>query len=158
MRNMSFTLTTRQVREQSKTHTRRLGWAFLKSGDVVMAVEKGQGLKKGDRVTRLGRIEIVSIRHERLDRITQEDVAREGFPELTPAAFVDMFARANMCWVGVMVAVIEFRYLDPPGVVVDSAANANQQHGGGKNSEAGKVVSMRGTLPGLSRPCLSGGS
>lgn len=45
-RNMSFAMTTDQIREQSKTVTRRFGWWFLKSGDVVCGVEKAMGLKK----------------------------------------------------------------------------------------------------------------
>ena len=33
-RNMSFTLTTWQIREQTKTVTRRKGWQFLKPGET----------------------------------------------------------------------------------------------------------------------------
>ena len=43
-RNMSFMLTTEQVRNKTKTVTRRLGWWFLKPGEIVNAVEKGMGL------------------------------------------------------------------------------------------------------------------
>ena len=55
-RNMSFAITTSQVRDRSKTVTRRLGWRFLKRGDVVCAVVKNMGLKKGEKVQRLCRI------------------------------------------------------------------------------------------------------
>ena len=41
-RNMSFMITKEQVRNRTKTVTRRLGWAFLKPGDIVNAVEKGK--------------------------------------------------------------------------------------------------------------------
>ena len=50
MRNMSFTMTTRQIKNRSTTMTRRFGWWFLKPGDRIQAVEKGMGLKKGEKV------------------------------------------------------------------------------------------------------------
>lgn len=49
MRNISFALTTEQIRNQTKTVTRRVGWANLKPGTLLQPIEKGQGLKKGDR-------------------------------------------------------------------------------------------------------------
>ncbi len=58
-RNMSFSMTTAQFRARTKTVTRRLGWWNLKPGDVIMGVEKAMGLKKGEKVKRLGRIRIV---------------------------------------------------------------------------------------------------
>lgn len=87
-RNMSFALTKEQFLSGEKDVTRRLGWLFLKPGDVVMAVEKGMGLKPGEKVKRLGQITVTSTRLEPLDAITQEDVIREGFPLFTPDDFV----------------------------------------------------------------------
>ena len=57
MRNMSFYHTTEQIRNRSKTVTRRLGWAFLKPGDRVRAIVKGRGLKKGQKVEPLAGLE-----------------------------------------------------------------------------------------------------
>jgi len=34
MRNMSFSMTVDQIRDGSKTVTRRLGWLFLNFGDL----------------------------------------------------------------------------------------------------------------------------
>jgi len=34
-RNISFALTTQQVRNRTKTVTRRAGWLFLKAGDIL---------------------------------------------------------------------------------------------------------------------------
>ena len=65
-RHMSFSMTTAQFRARTKTVTRRFGWWFLKPGDLVMGVEKSQGLKKGEKVVRLGLIRIVSVRTEPL--------------------------------------------------------------------------------------------
>jgi len=42
-RCMSFSMTTDAVRNRTKTVTRRLGWNFLKPGDLLWAVEKGWG-------------------------------------------------------------------------------------------------------------------
>ena len=39
------------------------------------------GLRKGQRIVRLGLIEIVSTRAEPLNAITPDDVRREGFPD-----------------------------------------------------------------------------
>ena len=48
-RNMSFAMTTEQVRNQTKTVTRRQGWRFLNAGDILQPVVKGMGLKKGEK-------------------------------------------------------------------------------------------------------------
>ena len=96
-KNMAFSMTIRQMYEGTKTVTRRLGWNDLKPGDIVCAVEKGMGLKKGERVKRIGLIKISSVRQERLDAITKADCAREGFPAMTPEQFIDMFMRASGC-------------------------------------------------------------
>ena len=98
-RNMSFMLTTEQIRNRTKTVTRRIGWEFLKAGDIVNAVEKARGLKKGEKVKRICQIRIKSIRWgEALYRITKEDCVKEGFPEITPDEFIDMFCRHNKVW------------------------------------------------------------
>src|ERR1035437_2744663 len=67
MRNISFTLTTAAVRERRKTVTRRLGWTDkLKPGDILQAVEKAQGLKKGEHVKPICLIRVVSVHAEQL--------------------------------------------------------------------------------------------
>ncbi|HOR98096.1 MAG TPA: ASCH domain-containing protein [Kiritimatiellia bacterium] len=112
MRNMSFSLTTAQVRAQTKDVTRRIGWADLKPGERLMAIEKGQGLKKGEKVRRITVIECVSNRKEMLCAITPHEVLREGFPDMSPADFVEMFCRANKCGPRDYVNRIEFRYVE----------------------------------------------
>lgn len=114
-RNMSFFLTTAQFRARTKTVTRRLGWLFAKVGDVVMGVEKGQGIPKGGKVKRLGLIRIVSVRRERLSRIADEGMAgtrAEGFPEMTPWDFTGMYCKHNGGERWQTVTRIEFEYLD----------------------------------------------
>lgn len=110
MRNMSFSMTTPQMRAEEKDITRRIGWGSLKAGDRVMAVEKGMGLKKGEKVKPIYEIEIVSARAERLDAITQDDCRREGFPDFTPAEFVKFFCKGGRKITGAtIVNRIEFR-------------------------------------------------
>ena len=109
MRDMAFTITTQQMYSGTKTVTRRLGWWLLKPGDIVMAVEKGMGLKKGEHVKKIYPIEIVKTSGEPLSVISQREVILEGFPEMTPKQFVDMFCLANDCRPYFTVNRIEFR-------------------------------------------------
>jgi len=108
---MSFMLTTSQMLEETKVVTRRLGWWNLKAGDVVMAVEKGMGLKKGEKVRRLYPIRVVSVRSEILAHISEEDVLLEGFPNMLPHEFVSMFMDTHSCGPFEVVNRIEFRRL-----------------------------------------------
>ena len=110
-RNMSFSLTTRQYRDRTKDVTRRLGWWNLKAGELVNGVEKAMGLRRGEKIVVLGRHRIVSTRAEMLNAITVEDCRREGFPEMTPAQFVDMFCKHNHCEPDTVVNRIEFQYV-----------------------------------------------
>jgi hypothetical protein len=109
MRRMSFFLTQRQYRDGSKDVTRRLGHANIEAGERFLAIEKGQGLKKGERQVVLGENVCVSARAERLDAITKADCAREGFPDMTPAQFVSMFCKHMGCKPETVVTRIEFR-------------------------------------------------
>ena len=115
MRNMSFSMTTEAVRNRTKTVTRRLGWDFLKPGDVLQACEKCQGLKKGEKVVKLAVIRVVSVTREPLHHIldySEEEIAREGFGDMSRRAFQNMFMRANKCWEFTPVNRIEFEYVD----------------------------------------------
>ena len=84
MRNMSFSKTTKQAKNRSKTVTRRWGWWVLKPGDRVQQVERAMGLKLGERVRKIHVIEIVSSRWDPLSNITQSECVREGFPDRSP--------------------------------------------------------------------------
>jgi len=110
MRNMSFTLTIEQFKSKTKTVTRRLGWRSIKPGDLINGCKKCQGLKKGEKVIKLGVIKIVSSAWQRLDEITWEECDREGFPDMAPAEFVEFFCKANMCFPETNVNRIEFEY------------------------------------------------
>jgi hypothetical protein len=112
MRNMSFALTTPQVLARTKTVTRRTGWTFLKPGDLIQAVEKGMGLKKGETVRRLAVLRVESVSRWPLrEGLTKADVAREGFPDMSHDAFTDMFCRTHKgCTPDTIVTRIAFRY------------------------------------------------
>ena len=122
MRNMSFAFTEDAIREQRKTVTRRMGWRFLKAGELVQPVRKAMGLKKGARIERMGPpIQIVSVTRERLNAITFEELEREGFPEGHPkgfpSVFIDFFCAANGCKPFDEVTRIEFAYTPSPSPV-----------------------------------------
>jgi len=117
-RNMSFMLTTEQVRRREKTVTRRLGWRFLKVGHVVNACVKCQGLKPGEKIERICEIRITNVRREPINRMARRprygrvEASLEGFPELSGAEFVRMFCTAMNCNDCEQVTRIEFEYLD----------------------------------------------
>ena len=94
MRNMSFSMTTQQVRDRTKDVTRRKGWVNLKPGDRFWACVKCQGLKRGEKIERIALCEVVSNTKGPLSELTQSEVDREGFPNLTPDQFADMFRRS----------------------------------------------------------------
>lgn len=112
MRHMSFFLTTKQIQARTKTVTRRMGWRNLKPGQTFWACRKCQGLRKGEKIERLAPLRCVSNEAVRLDTIDADDVAREGFPDMTPAEFVAMFCRHMKVTPETMIQRIEFEYLD----------------------------------------------
>ena len=110
-RNMSFAMTTDQIKNMSKTVTRRFGWWFLKPGVDVWAVEKAMGLKKGEKIKRIRLLHIISVRKELLNSITKEDCEKEGFPNLEPIDFINMLCTHYKCKADALVNRIEFIYL-----------------------------------------------
>lgn len=113
MRRMSFSLTERPLLDGTKTVTRRLGWRWLRAGDELIAVRKCMGLRKGEKQEPLARIRVRSVRQERLDEITLDEVEREGFPDLTVTGFVTMFCSHMKCRHYDWVTRIEFERVQP---------------------------------------------
>ena len=114
MRNVSFYLTTPQFLDGSKDVSRRNGWLYLKVGEHLMAVEKGQGLKKGEKVKRLGEIVVLEVGREPLHAICDHpgDCAREGFPEMSPMGFIEMYCKHNGGGPDQMVTRFVFRRIE----------------------------------------------
>lgn len=117
-RNMSFSLTTKQFVERNKKVTRRLGWGNMKPGDQFYGCEKAMGLKKGEKVNRLGLCECVSNFPEPLQRMIddpeygQQEAILEGFPDMTGAEFVEMFCRHQRVTPDFAPNRIEFKYVE----------------------------------------------
>jgi len=122
MRNISFSLTTDQVKRRAKTVTRRTGWKNLQPGQQLRAVEKAMGLKAGEKVRVLGVIRVLNIRQEPLDALTTDvdygfaECEREGFgdhPALRwPGEFVSFFCASHRgCVPSTTVTRIEFEYI-----------------------------------------------
>ena len=111
-RLMSVALTERAVVERRKTVTRRLGWAHAEPGMPLTLCRKVMGRKAGEPLVRLAEVEIVSVRRERLDAITDDEVAREGFQTASAEWFVDFFTEEMKCAPDTEVTRIEWRYLD----------------------------------------------
>lgn len=112
---MSFSKTIEPVKAQTKDLTRRLGWWLLKPGDYLWAVEKGQGLKKGEKVKRLALIRIYATNKEPLARIlsrSADEASREGFPDWTNRDFYDFFLREMKCKPTTIVNRIQFEYVE----------------------------------------------
>lgn len=109
---MSVSLTEDAVRERRKTVTRRKGWTFLRRGDRLTLCRKVMGRKAGEPLVRLAEVEVIDVRRERLDAITDADVAREGVTGVSTAReFVDFYCEAFEAWDGYEVTRIEWRYL-----------------------------------------------
>lgn len=84
-RNISFSMTTPQFIAGKKDVTRRFSWWNAKEGDILNAVEKAMGLKKGEKIKSLGLIRVVSATKEKLSALSNEpygsiELKREGFP------------------------------------------------------------------------------
>jgi len=118
---MSVQLTEQAVVDRVKTVTRRLGWRTLEPGTRLTLCRKvmgrwhrdpGTGLVVVQPLVRLAEVYVWSVRREKVNEITLSDVAKEGFPDLTPAQFVAFFCEAMRCEPDTEVTRIEFRYMD----------------------------------------------
>lgn len=110
-RNMSFSLTTDQIRKRIKTVTRRTKWENLKAGDILNACVKCMGLKPGEKVERICQIKVISVRREHLHAITDEDVWAEGF-NMPAHEFISMFCDHMGGDRNQIVTRIEFEYVE----------------------------------------------
>jgi hypothetical protein len=117
---MSFALTTEQIKNRTKTVTRRVGWSNLNPGDIVNACVKCMGLKPGEKVQRLAQIRIVRTRIEPLSRMILDgdygasEAAKEGFPGWSGDQFVEMFMEHMTAKFSAdtLVNRIEFEYVE----------------------------------------------
>lgn len=132
MRLISFALTQQQILDRTKTVTRRDGWKNLTPGTLLQPVKKAMGLKKGEKIEKLGcPIRVVSVRREDLGQMIAwgqygaEEVIKEGFgpggPQpMTAEKFVLFFMRHNQVNDRQPITRIEFEY-------APEAATGNQE-------------------------------
>lgn len=119
-RLMSVAFTEQAVRDRTKTVTRRKGWTFLKPGDRLTLCRKVMG-RKGEPLVRVAEVVVTSVRRESLAMLVSppliygaSEVAREGFPGMDPAEFVQrFFVEAQGIQPDAIVTRIEWRYIDP---------------------------------------------
>lgn len=77
-----------------------------------MACVKCQGLGKGGKIEKIREIEVVSVNEEPLMCVAiSGECSREGFPELKPIQFTEMFCRHMRCTPETTVTRIEFKYV-----------------------------------------------
>ena len=110
MRNMSFFLTTTAIKNKTKTHTIRDGWKDAEPGLEVAAVVKARGLRPNETIQRLATIRFLTVQRRPLDTITQDEVIAEGFPDWTPAQFVQWFTIKAKCAPAYVLTFISFTY------------------------------------------------
>lgn len=79
---MSCSMTVAAVEARTKTVTRRRvdTWQNLKPGDQITLIEKGMGLRKGERQRVLAEVEIVNVRVEPITAVWSEGDANGGAP------------------------------------------------------------------------------
>jgi hypothetical protein len=109
MLRISFALTKEAFLAGIKTETRRLGWRRLRAPRQLLAVSQGMGLKPGQSADVYGPITVIETEREPLNAITPEGVAREGFPDWTPAQFVAFFCQHHQCEPDKFVTRIRFK-------------------------------------------------
>jgi hypothetical protein len=112
---MSVSLTEPQVRDRSKTVTRRAGWISLQPGTRLTLCRKVMGRRRGEPLVQIVDVEVLDVCRERLDTITADEVRAEGFPGLTPAQFVEFFCSTHTgCTPESTITRIAWRYPDDP--------------------------------------------
>lgn len=123
MRHISFRHTAPQLLDRSQTVTRRVGWRFLKPGDLLRAVGRLDGHHGGHgRVGTLAVLRVIDVRREPLSRLNvdarygEEELPREGFPCWMRREFVDTFRhRHRLSSADVDVTRIAFEYVTDRG-------------------------------------------
>lgn len=119
-RRMSCSMTIDAVRSRRKTVTRRslLTWSTLAAGDRLTLVERGMGLRRGERQVVLAEVEVVSVRLEPLlAGLSHGEIRKEGINKhMTPHEWAHWWADAHGVGGGDLGTVwcrrIEWVYLD----------------------------------------------
>jgi hypothetical protein len=121
MRLISFNHTSEQIRDRTKTVTRRTGWKNLTTGTLLLACEKTRNVERENR-EELAVIRVLNVRQEPLRRMLDDkrygraEIRREGFEGHskygTPEKWVEWFCRTHDCTPDSEITRIEFAYHD----------------------------------------------
>lgn len=96
----------------------------MKHGERFVAIERNQGLKKGEKQVVLATLEVEALSQLPLKEITEwdevvdgefrfnGDCVLEGFPKLSGQQFIEMFCKSMKCAPETMVYRIQFKYVD----------------------------------------------
>jgi len=110
VRRFVFAVPSPGVENRTKTVSRLSGSVGLIPGALFPAVMREEAF--GACHSRpVGRVRILNCRPEPLDQVTEAEVRREGFPDLTPSAFVDLFRAINGGERGQRVTRVEFEWV-----------------------------------------------
>ena len=105
----------RPVVDRVTGHPPTGGWTFRNPGDRLTLCRTVRGRRPGEPLVRIAEVQVVSVRRERLGDITADELAREGFPGMTPEEFVDrVFVTAQRIRPDDLVTRIEWVYIDDP--------------------------------------------
>jgi len=110
-------MTTEQIRNRTKTVTRRKGWRQLQCGTILNACRKCMGLRPGETIEKLATIRVVDVQREPLDLMMSPgygdgECRMEGFPKMKGPEFVEMFVKHMGGTSDQEVTRIEFEYVD----------------------------------------------
>jgi hypothetical protein len=127
-------------KHETRRVDKSLRLARKKPGDILQGIERAQGIKKGEHIVKLDKFVILEVNREPLDDIIERpcriqpqrivdqyprkyqiwmnagggvpEVVLEGFPELTPVRFVEMFCEINKkCTPDTEITRVLFDYL-----------------------------------------------
>jgi len=114
---MSFAFTANQLQDRTKDVTYRLGWEWLKPGQLIQPVVRTpeEGLKAGERIRPIGGlIQVTKVSRLKLSELQGDlgvtEAAREGYPMLDGPGFAEMFCRHHNVKLDTVVTRIEFVY------------------------------------------------
>jgi hypothetical protein len=110
-RYISFSANLEPVLNQTKTVTRRLNWKALKPNTVLIAAKKTLGLKKGETIQTICKIQVIRVTREKLNQIQPDDLIKEGHPDWTQQQFIQHFCQIYKIQPDQEITRIEFRYL-----------------------------------------------
>lgn len=107
---LDFPYTKKYIKNRVQTVTHRVECPDIQPGDLFIACEKFEDNEPCN-ILRHHQLRVVNKREEKLCNISQEDIYKEGFPNVTIAEYLDLFKRRYKCKDEQVVTRIEFKYV-----------------------------------------------